>query len=58
MPVGVIINNRKGEILKANKVAASHYSYSGEEEMKGKILPEQSVTDSRGLFCKKPGKRF
>ncbi len=40
MPVGVIVHNKNREILKANKVAASQYSYSSETEMKGKIFPE------------------
>jgi PAS domain-containing protein len=34
MPVGVIIHNKNHEIIKANKVAATQYSYSGEAEMR------------------------
>ncbi|HEX2968191.1 MAG TPA: response regulator [Bacteroidales bacterium] len=40
MPVGVIIYNRKRQILKANKVAAEEYSYKNEEDMEGKVFPE------------------
>jgi signal transduction histidine kinase/CheY-like chemotaxis protein len=42
MPVGVIIHNRNMEIIKANKVAASIYSYSNGEEMEGKLFPSSS----------------
>jgi signal transduction histidine kinase/CheY-like chemotaxis protein len=42
MPVGVIIHNRNMEIIKANKVAASVYSYSTGEEMEGKLFPASS----------------
>lgn len=52
MPVGVIIHNRNREIIKANKVAAAQYSYSGESEMRGKIFPETSVPDVSEYFSK------
>ena len=45
MPVGVIIHNKNREIIKANKVAASQYSYQTDAEMKGKIFPETTLPD-------------
>ena len=58
MPVGVIIHNRDREIIKANKVAAVQYSYLTEEEMKGKIFPESSVSDVSDYFAKNLGGSF
>jgi signal transduction histidine kinase/DNA-binding response OmpR family regulator len=52
MPVGVIIHNKAREILKANKVAAKQYSYTNDEEMKGKIFPETSLPDDNEYFSK------
>ena len=52
MPVGVIIHNKAREILKANKVAANQYSYTDDEEMKGKIFPETSLPDDNEYFSK------
>ncbi|MCX6330474.1 MAG: response regulator [Bacteroidia bacterium] len=52
MPVGVIIHNKNREIIKANKVAATQYSYSGESEMRGKIFPETSVSEVSEYFSK------
>ena len=52
MPVGVIIHNKNREIIKANKVAANHYSYTDEAEMKGKIFPETSLPDDSDYFPK------
>jgi signal transduction histidine kinase/CheY-like chemotaxis protein len=58
MPVGVIIHNKNREIIKANKVAASQYSYLGEEEMEGKIFPETSLADNSDYFSKNLGGSF
>ena len=58
MPAGIIIHNRNREIIKANKVAASQYSYSGEEDMKGKIFPETSHSDVSEYFSKNLGGTF
>jgi signal transduction histidine kinase/CheY-like chemotaxis protein len=58
MPAGVIIHNKSREIIKANKVAASQYSYSGESEMVGKIFPETSVPDEGDYFSKNLGGSF
>ncbi|MGD0341609.1 MAG: histidine kinase dimerization/phospho-acceptor domain-containing protein, partial [Bacteroidales bacterium] len=58
MPVGVIIHNKNGEIIKANKVAATQYSYSGEEEMRGKIFPDTPSPDDNGYFSKNLGGTF
>ena len=52
MPVGVIIHNKNREIIKANKVAASQYSYLNEGEMTGKIFPESSLPDGLDYFSK------
>jgi signal transduction histidine kinase/CheY-like chemotaxis protein len=58
MPIGVIIHNRQREIIKANKVAASQYAYPGEEEMRGKIFPEASLTEVNEYFAKNLGDAF
>ncbi len=58
MPVGVIIHNTDREIIKANKVAATQYSYASEEDMKGKIFPESSVSDVSDYFAKNLGSSF
>jgi signal transduction histidine kinase/CheY-like chemotaxis protein/cbb3-type cytochrome oxidase subunit 3 len=52
MPVGVIIHNKDREIIKANKVAATQYSYPGEKEMKGKLFPETSISYVSEYFAK------
>ncbi|MCX6301551.1 MAG: response regulator [Bacteroidia bacterium] len=52
MPVGVIIHNKDREIIKANKVAATQYSYPSEEEMKGKLFPETSTSEVSEYFAK------
>jgi len=58
MPAGVIIHNKNREIIKANKVAASQYLYSGEAEMVGKIFPETSLPDESDYFSKNLGGSF
>jgi signal transduction histidine kinase/CheY-like chemotaxis protein len=58
MPVGVIIHNKNREIIKANKVAASQYSYGGEDEMVGKIFPETTLPDDSDYFSKNLGGSF
>jgi signal transduction histidine kinase/CheY-like chemotaxis protein len=58
MPVGVIIHNKNREIIKANKVAASQYSYASEADMKGKIFPETSLPDDNAYFSKHHGQTF
>jgi signal transduction histidine kinase/CheY-like chemotaxis protein len=58
MPVGVIIHNKSREIIKANKVAASQYSYVSEADMKGKIFPETSLPDNSDYFSKNLGSTF
>lgn len=58
MPVGVIVHNRNREILKANKVAATQYSYLNESEMKGKIFPESSLPGESDYFSKNLGGSF
>ncbi len=58
LPAGIVIYNEKREIIKANRAAASLYSYSGEAEMKGKIFPESSITDARSYFSKYLGGSF
>ena len=58
MPVGVIIHNKSREIIKANKVAASQYSYTSELEMQGKIFPETSSPDKSDYFSKNLGGSF
>jgi len=58
MPVGVIIHNKNREIIKANRVAADQYSYSSEDVMKGKIFPEQSISNVSEYFSKNPATKF
>jgi len=58
MPVGVIIHNAGREIIKANKVAATQYSFPDVAEMKGKIFPESSVSDVSNYFSKNLGGSF
>jgi signal transduction histidine kinase/CheY-like chemotaxis protein len=58
MPVGVIIHDKERKILKANKVAASLYSYPGEKEMSGQIYPEEAVTTAGNYFAKNLGSGF
>jgi signal transduction histidine kinase/DNA-binding response OmpR family regulator len=58
MPVGVIIHNKNREILKANKVAAGHYSYQNEKDMKGKIFPESSLPGESDYYSKNLGGTF
>ncbi len=58
MPVGLIIYNKNREIIKANNVAAAQYSYSGEEEMRGKIFPQTTMSDASDYFSKNPGVGF
>jgi len=58
MPVGVIIHNKNREVIKANKVAASQYSYRSEADMKGKIFPETSFSDNSDYFSKHLGGTF
>lgn len=58
MPVGVIIHNKGREILKANKVAATQYSYANEADMIGKIFPETSLPDNSDYYSKNLGNTF
>jgi signal transduction histidine kinase/CheY-like chemotaxis protein len=58
MPVGVIIHNKNREIVKANKVAANQYSYASEQEMKGKIFPDNRLPDENDYFSKNLGGTF
>ena len=58
MPVGVIIYNANREIIKANKTAATQYSFGDEKEMKGRIFPESSISDVSNYFSKNHGGSF
>jgi signal transduction histidine kinase/CheY-like chemotaxis protein len=58
MPVGVIIHNKNREIIKANKVAASQYSFADETVMKGKIFPETRLPENSDSFLKNLGDTF
>ena len=40
MPVGILIRSQEHEILKANKVAASIFSYNTPEDITGMLFPE------------------
>jgi len=54
MPVGFIIYNEAREILRANRQAASHFSFESESEMTGKLMPDLSrndyISDISGKF--------
>lgn len=54
MPVGIIAYNSSREILKANKHAATLFSYDDELQMTGKLVPDLSrneyVSDINGQF--------
>lgn len=52
LPAGVIIFNKNREIARANKVAASQYSYANESEMRGKIYPEILIPDESDFYSK------
>lgn len=58
MPVGVVIHNKDREIIKANRVAATQYSYASEAEMTGKIFPQTSLPDVSEYFTKNLGSAF
>jgi signal transduction histidine kinase/CheY-like chemotaxis protein len=58
MPVGVIVHNKSREILKANKVAATQYSYVSDSEMKGKIFPESTTTAENDYYSRNLGGTF
>jgi signal transduction histidine kinase/CheY-like chemotaxis protein len=58
MPVGVIIHKSQGEILKANKVAATQLSFISEKEMKGELFPETNVPGNSEYFSKNLGSTF
>jgi len=54
MPVGIVVYNKAGEILKANRIAANLFSYHSDSEMMGKLIPDLSrneyESDSFDLF--------
>ncbi|MBK9388851.1 MAG: response regulator [Bacteroidetes bacterium] len=58
MPAGVIIHDKNREIIKANRVAASQYSYASEADMVGKIFPETSLSDENNYFSKELDSSF
>ena len=45
MPVGLLVYNNNREILKANRHAATLFSYASEDEMTGKLVPDLSRND-------------
>lgn len=45
MPVGLLVYNKNREIQKANRHAATLFSYSTEDEMTGKLVPDMSRND-------------
>jgi signal transduction histidine kinase/CheY-like chemotaxis protein len=58
MPVGVIVHNKNREILKANKVAATQYSFASDVDMKGKIFPESSTAGENEYYSRNLGGAF
>ena len=55
MPAGVVIYNSAREVIKANNIAAKLYSFGDENEMKGKVFPEPSVSDTGNYFSRNLG---
>lgn len=49
LPVGIIITTLSKEVLRANSTAASMFSYQSQEEMKGKLMPE-NLHSGEGLY--------
>ncbi len=45
MPVGILVYNKNREIQKANRHAATLFSYNNKEEMTGKLVPDLSRND-------------
>ncbi len=58
MPAGIVIYNTNREIMLANKAAAEQFSYNDENEMKGRIYPENTSTDESNYFSKNLGGTF
>lgn len=48
MPAGIIIHDRKREIIEANKFAAGHYSFDDPHKMKGTLYPERPLPENDG----------
>lgn len=55
LPVGIIITTTSKEVLKANSLAASMFSYQTQEEMKGKLMPENLHSGEGLYFAEKLG---
>lgn len=55
MPAGVVIYNSAREVIKANNIAAKLYSFADEAEMRGKMFPEPSVSDTGNYFSRNLG---
>lgn len=49
MPVGVIITDKNKEVIKANNAAATMFSYADQQEMEGKLMPE-NLHSGEGLY--------
>jgi len=55
MPVGIVVVNKKNEILKANETAANMFEYSDHGEMKGKLMPETEHSGKGVYFAETLG---
>lgn len=58
MPAGVIVYNKKREIIMANTLVAEQFSINSAAEMRGTEYPEASMTDINEYFAKNPGGVF
>jgi signal transduction histidine kinase/CheY-like chemotaxis protein len=58
MPAGVIVYNKKREILMANNMAAEQFSCRSALEMKGTAYPEFSLSAINEYFARNPGGGF
>ena len=58
MPAGVIVYNKKREILMANNMAAEQFSCRSAVDMKSTVYPESSLSATNEYFAKNPGGVF
>lgn len=56
MPAGIVIYNKAGEILAANKMAAGLFSYEDHSAMKGKLMPDLSRYEYQSGIGKEAGR--
>lgn len=55
MPVGIVVVNKKNEILKANETAATMFEYPQHADMEGKLMPETEHSGKGVYFAETLG---